>query len=328
MRYLARRLGLLLLTGWAALTVNFVLPRLMPGDPIQVMFARFQGRLNPEAANALKIAFGLKTHQSIFAQYFTYLGHTLTGRLGFSLTYFPEKVTTLIGQALPWTLGLVGFATVVAFAVGTAIGALAAWHRGTALDSIMVPTGVMLSAMPVFWIGLLVLYVFAFKLGWFPVGGGATGGQGLASVSGFGAVISHAALPAITLTAVSLGGYIILMRNTTITVLNDDFVKFARAKGLPDRVVASRYAARNAILPNFTSFALALGFVVAGAIFIEYVFDYPGIAYLLYQAVTSLDYPLMQGIFLVIVLGVLIANFLADLLYVLLDPRIRVEARS
>ncbi|MDA8300966.1 MAG: ABC transporter permease [Actinomycetota bacterium] len=328
MRYLARRLGLLLLTGWAALTVNFVLPRLMPGDPIQVMFARFQGRLNPAAANALKIAFGLKTNQSIFAQYFTYLGHTLTGRLGFSLTYFPEKVTTLIGQALPWTLGLVGFATVVAFIVGTAMGALAAWHRGSALDSIMVPTGVMLSAMPVFWIGLLVLYVFAFKLGWFPVGGGATGGQGLASVSGFGAIISHAALPAITLTAVSLGGYIILMRNTTITVLNDDFVKFARAKGLPDRVVASRYAARNAILPNFTSFALALGFVVAGAIFIEYVFDYPGIAYLLYQAVTSLDYPLMQGIFLVIVLGVLIANFLADLLYVLLDPRIRVEARS
>lgn len=328
MRYLARRVGLLLLTGWVALTFNFVLPRLMPGDPVQVMLARYQGRLTPQAANALEIAFGLRTKEGFLGQYFTYLGHTLTGQLGVSLTYFPAKVSTLIGQALPWTLGLVGFATVVAFIVGTAIGALAAWHRGTALDSIMVPTGVMLGAMPVFWVGLLVLYVFSFELGWFPVAGGSAGGQGLASVSGFGGVISHAALPAITLTAVSMGGYIILMRNTTITVLSDDFVKFARAKGLPDRVVASNYAARNAILPSFTSFALALGFVVAGAIFIEYVFDYPGIAYLLYQAVTSLDYPLMQGIFLVIVLGVLIANFLADLLYVLLDPRIRVEPGS
>jgi peptide/nickel transport system permease protein len=326
LRYLARRVGILLLTGWVALTFNFVLPRLMPGNPVQAMLARYQGQLTPQAADALEVAFGLKTKQTLLGQYFTYLGHTVTGHLGISLTYFPAKVTTLIGQALPWTLGLVGFATVVAFVAGTAIGAVAAWHRGTALDSIMVPTGVILGAMPVFWIGLLVLYVFAFKLGWFPVAGGGAGGQSLANVSGFGAVISHAALPAITLTAVSMGGYIILMRNTTITVLSDDFVKFARAKGLPDGVVASRYAARNAILPSFTSFALALGFVVAGAIFIEYVFDYPGIAYLLYQAVTSLDYPLMQGIFLVIVVGVLIANFLADLLYVLLDPRIRVEA--
>jgi peptide/nickel transport system permease protein len=328
MRYLVRRFLLLLVTGWVALTVNFVLPRLMPGNPVQVMFARFQGKLNPAAANALEIAFGLKTKQSALSQYFSYLGRTLSGRLGFSLTYFPEKVTTLIGQALPWTLGLVGFATVVSFIVGTAIGALAAWRRGTALDSIMVPMGVMLGAMPVFWFGLLLVYFFAYKLGWFPIAGGTGVGAGLQPISGFGAIISHAALPAICLTVVSLGGYIILMRNTTITVLSDDFIKFARAKGLPPHTVATRYAARNAILPNFTTFALALGFVVAGAIFIEYVFDYPGIAYLLYQAVISLDYPLTQGIFLVIVVGVLIANFLADLLYVFLDPRIRVESRA
>lgn len=328
MRYLLRRLALLLVTGWVALTFNFVLPRLMPGNPIEVMFARFQGKLNPAAANALEIAFGLKTKQSLLSQYFTYLGHTLSGNLGFSLTYFPEKVTTLIGQALPWTLGLVGFATIMAFVIGTALGALAAWHRGGALDSIVVPLGVMLGAMPVFWLGLLLLYFFAFKLGWFPVAGGTGVGSGLQSISGFGPVVRHAALPAITLTAVSLGGYVLLMRNSTITVLSDDFVKFAKAKGLPSRVVAVRYAARNAVLPNFTTFSLALGFVVAGAIFIEYVFDYPGIAYLLYQAVVGLDYPLMQGIFLVIVVGVLIANFIADILYVFLDPRIRLEARS
>lgn len=327
MWYLLKRVLALLLTGWVALTFNFVLPRLMPGNPIQAMFARFQGRLNPQAESALEAAFGLKTKEGVIGQYFTYLGHTLTGNFGFSLTYFPEKVTTLIGQALPWTLGLVGFATVVSFVVGTAMGALAAWRRGSALDSIMVPAGVMLSAMPVFWLGLLVVYVFAFKLSWFPINGGG-GGQGLQAVSGFTAIIKDATLPALTLTAVSLGGYVILMRNNMVAVLGDDFVKYARAKGLSSRVVAMRYAARNALLPNLTSFALALGFVVAGAIFIEYVFNYPGIAFLLYQAVTGLDYPLMQGIFLVIVLGVLIANFLADLLYVILDPRIRTGRRS
>lgn len=323
MWYLLKRVLGLLLTGWVALTFNFVLPRLMPGNPIQAMFARFQGRLNPQAQSALQAAFGLNTKEGIIGQYFTYLGHTLTGNFGFSLTYFPENVTTLIGQALPWTLGLVGFATIVSFVVGTAIGALAAWRRGGAFDSLMVPVAVMLSAMPVFWIGLLAVYVFAFKLGWFPITSSAGGSQGLQTVSGITEIIKDATLPALTLTAVSLGSYVILMRNNMVAVMGADFVKYARAKGLPSRVIASRYAARNAFLPSLTSFALALGFVVAGAVFIEYVFDYPGIGFLLYQAVTSLDYPLMQGIFLVIVVGVLIANFVADLLYVILDPRIR-----
>jgi len=328
LRYILKRFLALLLTGWVALTANFALPRLMPGNPIQAMFARFQGKINPQAANALEIAFGLKTKQGIIGQYFTYLGHTLTGNFGFSLVFFPEKVTTLIGQALPWTLGLVGFATILSFIIGTAIGALAAWRRGGAFDSVMVPMGVMMGAMPVFWIGLLVVYVFAFKLGWFPIIGSQGGGQGLQSISGFAEVIDHAILPAITLTVVSLGGYIILMRNNMIAVLGEDYVKYARAKGVPSGVVAYRYAARNAILPNLTTFALALGFVVAGAIFVENVFDYPGIGLLLYQAVTGLDYPLMQALFLIIVVGVLLANFIVDLLYVILDPRIRTDGRS
>ena len=328
MRYILRRFLLFLLTGWAALTVNFVLPRLMPGNPAEVEFAKFQGRLPPSVMVALEKAWGLKTNQSSLAQYFHYLGHTLTGNLGYSLTYYPEKVSTLMGQALPWTIGLVGFATVVSFIIGTAIGALAAWRRGSALDSIMVPTGVMLSAMPAFWIGTMLLYFLAYRLGWFPVAGGSGLNQGLVSVSGLGSIVHYAALPAITLTVVSFGGYILLMRNTTVTVMSDDFVKFARAKGLSNPVIATRYAARNAILPNFTTFAMALGFVVAGAIFVEYVFDYPGIAYLFYQAIISLDYPVIQGVFLVITLVVLVANFIADLFYVLLDPRIRMAARS
>jgi peptide/nickel transport system permease protein len=329
LRFLLRRLLFLLIAGWAALTLNFVLPRLMPGNPVQAMLARYQGKLSPQAVGALEAEFGLNTRQNDLAQYFTYVGHTFSGDLGTSISQFPTKVSTVIGSALPWTIGLVGFSVVVSFVIGTALGALAGWRRGSLLDSLAVPLGVMLSAMPVFWISLLALYFLSFKLGWFPLAGGIGGsGTGIATISGIGSVISHAALPAITLTLVSIGGWVLLMRNSTVAVLGEDYIKFGRAKGLPERVVAYNYAARNAILPNFTSFALALGFVVAGAIFTEYVFSYPGIAYYLYQAVLSLDYPLMQGIFLVIVVAVLLANFVADLLYVFLDPRIRWEARS
>ena len=327
MRFLVRRVFFLLLTGWVALTANFVLPRLMPGNPIEAMLARYQGRLSPQSVGSLEVAFGLNTHQSTVSQYFTYLGHTLSGNLGTSISYFPTKVTSIIGSALPWTLGLVGFSIVVAFIIGTALGAVAGWRRGSRFDSVAVPFGVMLSAMPVFWISLLALYFLAFRLGWFPVAGGIGGSQSV-SVSGIGSILDHAVLPALTLTLVSIGGWILLMRNSVVSVLGEDFIKFGRAKGLPERGVAFRYAARNAILPNFTAFALALGFVVAGAIFTEYVFSYPGIAYYLLEAVLSLDYPLIQGIFLVIVVAVLLANFLADLLYVFLDPRIRTEGRS
>ncbi|MGA3218945.1 MAG: ABC transporter permease [Acidimicrobiales bacterium] len=327
MRFLVRRVFFLLLTGWVALTANFVLPRLMPGNPIEAMLARYQGRLSPQSVGSLEVAFGLNTHQSTVSQYFTYLGHTLSGNLGTSISYFPTKVTSIIGSALPWTLGLVGFSIVVAFIIGTALGAVAGWRRGSRFDSVAVPFGVMLSAMPVFWISLLALYFLAFRLGWFPVAGGIGGSQSV-SVSGIGSILDHAVLPALTLTLVSIGGWILLMRNSVVSVLGEDFIKFGRAKGLPERVVAFRYAARNAILHNFTAFALALGFVVAGAIFTEYVFSYPGIAYYLLEAVLSLDYPLIQGIFLVIVVAVLLANFLADLLYVFLDPRIRTEGRS
>lgn len=326
MRYLLRRLLILLLTGWAALTANFILPRLMPGNPIEAMLARYQGRLDPSAVNALKIAFGLNTHQSALGQYFTYLGHTLTGHLGTSIEYFPTSVSSIIRTALPWTLGLVGCAIIISFLIGTTVGAVAGWRRGSRFDSVAVPLGVMLSAMPVFWISLLALYFLAFRLGWFPVEGGIGSNQSV-SVSGIGSILSHAALPGLTLTLVSVGTWVLLMRNSTVSVLGEDYIKFGRAKGLPERIVASRYAARNAILPSFTSFALALGFVVAGAIFTEYVFSYPGIAYYLLQGVLSLDYPLIQGIFLVIVIAVLLANFLADVFYVFLDPRIRIEGR-
>jgi peptide/nickel transport system permease protein len=328
-----RRFRALVVTCWVALTVNFALPRLMPGNPVETMFARYQGKVSPTAISAMELDFGLNTKTGELGQYFDYLGHTLTGNLGVSFSYFPARVGSLIGEALPWTLGLVGFATILAFLLGTTLGMVAAWRRGTAgwrraslVDSGIVPFGLMLGALPSYWIALILLYFIAFKFGWFPIGGGLNPGAGIASWSGFASLIHHAALPAITLTLISMGMWILLMRNNMLTVLGDDYVKFARAKGLRDRTVAYHYAARNAILPVFSQLALALGIVVGGQVFIEIVFSYPGIGYMLLQAVENEDYPLMQGIFLILTVTLLVASFLADVLYVFLDPRIRMES--
>jgi peptide/nickel transport system permease protein len=333
LKYLLRRFGALLVTLWVALTINYALPRLMPGNPVQTMFARYQGKVSPAAIHSMELAFGLKTKTGTFGQYIDYLHNTLTGNLGVSFSYFPARVSTLIGGALPWTLGLVGFATILAFVLGTGLGMLAAWKRGTAgwrrgsiVDSGLVPFGLMLGALPSFWISLILLYFVAFKMGWFPIAGGINAGQGLMNWPGFVSLIHHAALPAFTLTLISMGLWILLMRNNMLSVLGEDYIKFARAKGLKDRTVALHYAGRNAVLPVFAQLALALGIVVGGQVFIEIVFSYPGIGYLLLQAVENEDYPLIQGIFLIFTVALLMANFLADALYVFLDPRVRVEA--
>jgi peptide/nickel transport system permease protein len=305
----------------------------MPGSPIQTMFARYQGKVSPSAMHAMQLAFGIDTKTGEFGQYLTYLGHTLSGNLGVSFSYFPATVSSLIGEALPWTLGLVGFATILAFLLGTTLGMVAAWRRGTAgwkkgsiADSVLVPFGLMLGALPSFWIALILLYVVAFQFGWFPIGGGIDPGQGIASWPGLVDLLQHAFLPAMTLTFISMGLWILLMRNNMLTVLGEDYVRFARAKGLRDRNVAYHYAARNAILPVFAQLALALGIVVGGQVFIEIVYSYPGIGYMLLQAVENEDYPLMQGIFLIFTVALLLASFLADVGYVFLDPRVRLES--
>jgi peptide/nickel transport system permease protein len=331
LRYLLRRFAVLILTLWVAVTVNFALPRLMPGDPVQTKLATIPG-ISPLARSALEKQFGLDTDQSIIGQYFSYLGRILTGNLGRSFTYYPTEVSTMIRQSLPWTLGMVGFATLLGAAVGCGLGMVAAWRRGFAggnrnsrLDTVLVPMGVMFSAMPPFWVATLLVYFVSFKLGWFPIGGSRTPGAA-GGLSGALDVLKHALLPALTLTLIALGGWVLLMRNSMLTVLNEDFVKFARAKGLGNRTIAYHYAARNAILPVFTQLAMALGIVVGGQVFIEIVFSYQGIGYWLLQGVLNEDYPLMQGIFLIITVTLLVANFLAEALYVLVDPRVRVEA--
>jgi peptide/nickel transport system permease protein len=256
--------------------------------------------------------------------YFQYLGNSLQGNFGISLLNFPLPVTTVILRALPWSLGLVGLSTIIGFCIGTALGAIAAWRRGGLLDSVLPPVFVVISAFPYFWIGLLSIWFFALTLGWFPLLGGYT--ETVApnlSWSFVGDVLDHAILPAFTILLTSIGGWILTMRNNMITVVAEDYVKMARAKGLRPRRILWQYAGRNALLPNLTGFAMSLGFVISGAILVEYVFNYPGLGFMLLQAVENEDFPLMQALFLLITVAVLIAIFIADIATALLDPRTR-----
>jgi len=325
LRYALRRLGFFVLTLWIALTINFLLPRLMPGNPALAMLSRFHGQLSPSALNALEIQFGVNTHESLLSQYVSYLHGIFTGNFGLSLSEYPTPVTSVIGSAIWWTLGLVGIATVLAFGLGTFLGIVSAWRRGSKLDSIVPPTFVITSAIPYFWIAMVLVLIFGLTLHWFPSQGGyyvTTDSPGL-NLTFFQDVVNHAFLPAISLLIATIGTWILTMRNTMITTLAEDYVRMARAKGLSSRRIMFDYAARNAILPNLTGFAMSLGFVVSGAILIEYVFNYPGVGYMLLQAVSGEDYPLMQGLFLLITVAVLFAILVADILTAILDPRTR-----
>ena len=325
MRYALRRLGFFLTTLWACLTLNFVLPRLMPGHPALALLAKFHGRIGGQALKALEIAFGVNTHESLLHQYTDYLRNTATGNLGTSLSQLPTPVSQIISNALPWTLGLVGVTTILAFGLGTGIGIVGAWRRGSWLDNVLPPVFVIASAIPYFWMAMVLVLIFGISLHWLPYIGGYNVSSDTPSLSPsyLGDVLSHALLPAAALLITTIGTWILTMRNAMITTLAEDYVRMARAKGLPGRRIMLDYAARNAILPNLTGFAMSLGFVVSGAILIEYVFNYPGVGYMLLQAVSGEDYPLMQALFLLITVAVLVAILIADIATALLDPRTR-----
>ncbi len=326
MAFIVRRLGFFVITLWAALTINFVLPRLMPGNPAEAMMARFHGRINPQALGALEVAFGVHSHQSIASQYVEYLGNVAQGKFGVSLAYFPNSVSHIMLTGLPWTLGLIGTTTVISFVLGTFAGIISAWWRGGVVDSLLPPTFIVISALPFFWLGLIFIFIFSVSLRWFPLGFGVDVGSATTlSWSFVGQVLSHAILPAFTIVITSVGGWILTMRNNMITTLTEDYVRMARAKGLSPLRIMLLYAGRNAVLPNITGFALSLGFVLSGALLTEIVFSYPGVGFLLYQAVTGEDYPLMQAIFLIITVAVLIAVLLSDIANALLDPRTRTQ---
>ncbi len=300
----------------------------MPGNPAEAMMSRFKGRINPEALKALEVAFGVDSNESGFQQYLDYLHNTVTGHFGISLTFFPVPVATVVRGALPWTLGLVGLTTLLAFLVGTLIGVVAGWRRGGRVDSILPTVFVITSALPYFWVGMIFILVFSV---WTDGALPNDGGYDTALTAGWDAVfvrsvLQHALLPALTILIVSIGGWILTMRNNMITTLAEDYVRMGRAKGLSNRRIMLDYAAHNAILPNLAGFAMSLGFVVSGSILVEFTFNYPGVGYMLLSAVSNEDFPLMQALFLLITMAVLIAVLVCDFLILLLDPRARTES--
>jgi peptide/nickel transport system permease protein len=324
-RFLGRRLGFYLVALWSAVTLNFLLPRLMPGNAALGIIERLERvsgqQVSPSAVESIQRLFG-DPDANLFQQYVAYLGQVVRLDFGVSVQSFPTPVTDLLAQSLPWTVGLVGATTVLAFLLGTGLGVLAGWRAGGRFDAIVSPLTTFVSSVPYFWVALLSLWAFGFLLGWFPLSGGydpdaATG------PAYFLSVLHYGALPAVTIVFSAFGGWLLGMRNMMVTTVREDYVLLAKAKGLSPRRVMLKYAARNAILPNFTGFALALGGVLGGALLTEIVFSYPGMGYLLYSALNQRDYPVMQGVFLLITIAVLVANLLADSVYALLDPRIR-----
>ena len=325
MKYYARKLGFFVLTLWAVVTLNFFIPRLQPGDPAELMVKALAGKdaaLNPDQVLAMRTMLGAPTG-SLWTQYWDYLGNVATGNFGVSFSYYPFSVTEVISKAFWWTVILIGITQIFAFIVGVLLGAFAAWKRNSKFDSVVTIGSTFLGTLQPFWIALLLLYFFGYVLGWFPTGGGyeeSTPGWNLDFIYD---AFSHALLPAITLMIVTPIGWILGMRNTMIMNLGEDYIKLARAKGLPNRTIALRYAARNALLPSVTGFAIALGGVLGGTILIETAFDYPGLGRLMGEAVGQKDYPLLQALLLLTTAGVLVANLIADLLYGILDPRAR-----
>src|SRR3954471_19710942 len=326
MRWLARRLAFYAFALWAALTINFLLPRLMPGDPIAGLLAHLnpsQLAANPGLIQTYQALLG-GGHHSIWQDYVTYLHRIAHFNFGLSTSNYPTPVSEVVGRTLPYSIFLVGGAFLLAFAVGTTVGMVAAWRRGGFVDNVVVPAFMAIGALPAFFTALLGLYFLGLKLNWFPIqhayDSGIIPGFNWTFVS---SAFRHAQLPILVIIAAFTGGWVLNMRTVMINTIGEDYVLMAQAKGLPDRRVMTRYAGRNAILPPLNGFAPLFASAIGGLVFIEFVFSYPGAGLTLQQAVLGNDYPLAQALLVVLSICVILANLLMDILNLVLDPRLR-----
>lgn len=320
--YLVRKLAIYVLTFVVAVTLNWILPRLMPGDPIQTMLSR-TAVAHPESIQAMRDyyenVFGLDL--PLWQQYLNYWGELFRGNLGTSVWLFPAPVSEVIADFAPYTLGMMLPAIILSWIVGNRLGALAA--RSKWLDNTALPVGYVLTAMPYMWLAILLAWVFGIILGWFPVAGGYSfTARPQWSFSFVLDLLQHWFLPFLSLFVVQLGGWAIGMRNLIIYELESDYANYLDALGAPRSLVRG-YAFRNAMLPQVTGLALQLGTIIGGALVTEVVFAYPGLGKLILSAIQNQDFFLLQGAVLFIVLGVLVANFIIDIVYVLIDPRTR-----
>jgi peptide/nickel transport system permease protein len=309
--------------------------RLLPGSPVDVYINQLVGQYGYSydvAADQARSLFAVDPNKPLLIQYVDYLGNLAHGNLGQSMLSPGVPVTDIIFKYLPWTLFSVGVGLLLAFAIGAVLGMLMAYHRNSLIDNLFSSAASLFSSVPSYLLAIMVIVFFGVRLGWLPFadmrGSLSSGQQKEFSFAFAKDALYHASLPILIYALTGLGVWSLLMKSSTIAALEEDFVTAARARGLSERRIAIRYVGRIAILPLFAQLAIAIGFIVGGSFLVEPIFQYQGIGYTLFKAIQSRDYPLMQGIFLMITVSVVAANLVADLLYSRLDPRIRTAGRS
>jgi peptide/nickel transport system permease protein len=326
--YLAKRTFQLLLIVFVATTINFAVPRLIPGDPVEAAFQRKMATTGNVSADVEAVAkeyrakFGLD--KPLWVQYLNYWNDLFHFNLGVSLVDFPQTVSSKIAASLPWTVGLLAVATILSFTLGSLLGALLAWPRSPGFIRVLVPGLMIISSVPFFLLGVILIFFFVVIIPIFPPGGGfdplAVRGFNLSTAID---IAYHALLPAISLVLGAAGFWALGMRSLMVSVLGEDYINFAEANGLPPRRIFLWYGMRNALLPQVTSLAIALGSIVSGTVLVEAIFNYPGLGGLLYAAITNKDYFVIQGLVTILILTLAAALFIVDVLYPLVDPRIR-----
>lgn len=324
---IAKRCGVFVVIIWLAASLNFFLPKLSGQDPVRTKLlqqAALGGYVQSGIDDMVKVyeaRFGLD--RPLYQQYFSYLGDVVRLDFNFSIANYPRTVSDMIAEAIPWTVGLLGMTTLLSFVIGTVLGALLAWPRAPRWMAWLMPPLWALHAIPFFLLGLILMYVFAFQIPLLPIFGGYSIGASPALSLGFILDIArHATLPALSIILVATGGWALGMRGMMVTTMGEDYVTFAESKGLSNLTIFMRYCLRNAILPQITALALALGQILSGAVLVEVIFGYPGIGTLLFQAIRENDHFLIQGIVFTVIVALGLATLILDLVYPLLDPRI------
>lgn len=321
--YYAKRVGMALLTVFAVITFSFVLIRYMPGGPMDYMIAQLQQQgLSTTRARELAATYiQVNPNQPIHIAYVEYMVNILTGDLGTS-TWYSRPVIDIILEAVPWTVFIMTVSLILSFAIGILTGALMAYREGSRFDSAATMVSTFLTSVPYYLLGIFLLVIFAFRLGWFPTGGRFNSNLAVGwNLTFFKSVLYHGALPIASFTFTSFGGWALGMRGNSIQVLGEDYLRVARLAGIPERDIVIKYVTPNAILPLYTNLMIAIGFIFGGSIILEQIFSYPGLGYYMYQSINSRDYPLMMGVFLTITIAVVTAIFIADVTYSMIDPR-------
>ncbi|KGY08248.1 MULTISPECIES: ABC transporter permease [Vibrio] len=324
MGYFLRRLSFYLVALLVAATLNFIIPRAMPGDPVTMMFANASVQVTPERIAAMKELLGF-VDGGLFVQYIAYMKNVLSWELGTSIQFYPLSVNKLLGGAFGWSLFLAGTAVILSFSLGSILGIFAAWKRGSKYDAFVTPGMLIVQAVPQVVIAMLALFIFAIGLKWFPTGYAYTAGTvpDWTSWAFIKDVAYHAVLPLFCASIVQIGGFLVNMRNNMINLLAEDYITMAKGKGLSENRVVFNYAARNALLPSVTALSMSLGMAIGGQLIVEIIFNYPGLGTVLLNAIHARDYQVLQGQLIIMTLFMLSFNLIADMAYVVLDPRLR-----